>query len=134
MSTDSFQQGQHYSVDTVNSEYTSYKVTNDVHIFNVEQGRRFFLKLNGNAGSGTTDLYKDGQKLTSSRSGTIDVNSDSVEIQIVSPGHEGNYRIRSSNGAELTYRLKVTGTEISSYGDNYGVKTLSTQINNFDIC
>ena len=71
-------------------------------MFNVEQGRRFFLKLNGNAGSGEPDLYKNGQMLQSSPSGTIRVTSNSVGIQSVNNGHEGNYRIQSSNGANLT--------------------------------
>ena len=94
--------------------YTSYEVTNDgTYVFNVEQGRRFFLKLNGNAGPDEPDLYKNGKVLPSSHEGTIDVTSNSVGIQSVNADHAGNYRIRSTNGAELSYRLKVTGIEIS---------------------
>ena len=114
-SIDYFQQSQRYSVDTSNSEYTSYKVTNGVHVFNVEQGQRFFLKLSGNVGSSEPDLYKNGQKLLPSPLGTIYVSSDSVAIESVSASDGGTYKIRSSSGAELTYRLNVTGMEVISH-------------------
>ena len=92
--------------------YTSYDVINGIYVFTVEQSGRFFLKLNGNVGSGTPDLYKNGQKLPFSPFGTISVASNSVGIQSVTPEHEGTYTIRSSNGDELTFRLKVIGMEL----------------------
>ena len=80
-----------------------------------EQGQRFFLKFDGNEGFGTPDLYKNGQIVPSSPFGTINVTSNSVRIESVNAGHQGNYIIRSSTGDELTYQLKVTGMEITSY-------------------
>lgn len=115
MSTAFFQQRPKYSVDIRNSKYTSYDITNGIYVFNVEQGRQFLLRLNGYAGTGQPDLYQNGEKLMPSRSGTINVESNSVGIQFVNASHEGTYTIRSPNGAELTYRLSITGTEILSY-------------------
>ena len=128
---------QSYSVDIANSVHTSYEVINGIYVFTVEQSQRFFLKLSGNEGFGTPDIYKDGQKLTYSRFGmvnvssVINVTSNSVGIQSVSPQHEGNYKIRSSNGVELDFRLKVTGMEMPQYLIRISISQLLWGENNF---
>ena len=104
-----------YSVDIDNSVYTTYDIINGIYVFTVEQSRRFFLKLSGNVGFGIPDIYQNGQKLTPSPFGTINVTSNSVDIQSVNRQHEGTYAIRSSNGAQLTFRLKVIGMEIPQH-------------------
>lgn len=115
-----------YSVDIGNSVYASYEVIDGVYVFTVEQGRRFFLKLNGNVGLGTPDVYLNGHKLIPSPYGTIMVSSNSVEIQSVNTGHEGTYRIRSSNGAELTFRLVVTGMKVAFILVSYIIKRIQS--------
>lgn len=83
-------------------------------MFNVEQGTHFYLKLNGNPGPGLPELYKDGQKLYSSPFGTIRLTPNSVGIETATPGHAGTYKIKSSNGAELTFKVVVTGKTITN--------------------
>ena len=112
LSLDYFQQAKRYSVDIANSVYTSHNIINGIHVFDVEQGQRFFLKLNDSVGSGVPDLYKNGQKLMSSPSGTINVRSNSVGIESTMARDDGTYKSQSSNGAELTYRLNVTGMQV----------------------
>ena len=105
------QQEEEYSVDVAYSVYTSHEIKNNVHVFEVEQGTQFFLKLNGNPRAGEPDLYKNGREVLSSPNGTINVRSHSMGIQSVTPRHEGTYKMES-NGKKITIKLVITGMKL----------------------
>ena len=96
--------------------YTSYYYDNSTneHVFTVEQGRPFFLKLNlsANPPPSNVNLYEKGQKLQSVAGGTINLQTDSVGIQTATKSHEGSYTIKSSTIAgegSLRFRIQVEG-------------------------
>ena len=113
--------GPKYSIDLSSSEFTSqtYDLSKGQHSFNVEQGTRFYLKLNQNTYQRLSDndveLYRDHQHLPQSPNGTIALRGDSIGIPSVDKRYEGEYTIKASNGAHLlSFQLNVTGNEIMS--------------------
>ena len=97
------------------SEYTSesYDYTNGYYVFNMEQGRRFYLRYDANTSPPPTakdvELYRDGRHLQRSPTGTIILEGNYMEIKGVDQRYVGLYTIKCSNGAKVTFRLKVTG-------------------------
>ena len=98
--------------------YTShyYDHTTNEHVFTVEQGRPFFLKLNLSANpppsNANVSLYADGRKLPRVAGGTINLQPDSVGIQRATKSDEGSYTIKSSTTAgegSLRFRIQVEG-------------------------
>ena len=116
---DSLQRGPHYSVDIGRCVYTSYfydNATNE-HVFTVEQGCRFFLKLNLSANPPPTSddviLDRIGQTLQGVPHNSIRFQIDSVDIQMVTIQHDGSYILRSSTSAgeaSIQFRIQVQGT------------------------
>ena len=110
-----FSQRPVYSIDFGSSVYTSHKYKHNEHIFTVEQGTQFYLKLNLNAYPMPTDedLYKDGHLVPSSPQGTIYCGVDYMQIHRVNHSQAGKYKISSRNRAgegHISFRLKVKGT------------------------
>ena len=104
-----------YSIDSGSSVYTSHKYKHNEHIFTVEQGTQFYLKLNLNAypRPKDADLYMDGHLVPYTPQGTIDCGVDYMEIQHVNHSDAGKYKISSRNRAgegHFSFRLKVKGT------------------------
>lgn len=94
--------------------YSSYKRKHNEHIFTVEQGTQFYLKLNLNAypmpADDSEDLYKNDHLVQYSPQGTIECGLDYMRIQRVDHSHAGRYKIVSKNIAgkgQITFRLKV---------------------------
>ena len=103
-----------YNIDFNNSVYTHYVVQNDQHVFIVEQGARFVLKLtlSANPMPTSSNLYKNGQLLHRSPLGTIYLSLDTVSIQTVQNSHDGNYMITCSNimgEGRLSFQIRVVG-------------------------
>ena len=93
---------------------TRYVVQNNQHVFLVEQGTRFVLKLTltANPMPASSNLYKNGQLLYSSPQGTIYLSLDTVSIQTAQYTHGGNYTITCSNylgEGRLSFQLRVVG-------------------------
>ena len=104
-----------YSIDFDNSVYTSYEHKHNEHIFTVEQGTQFYLKLNLTANPWPTDndLYQNGHLLQYSPQGTIYSGVDNMRIRSVNQSHAGKYKLSSTNHAgegHISFRLKVKGT------------------------
>ena len=97
------------------SQYSSqsYDYTNGYYVFNVEQGTRFYLRYDTNTYPPPTardfELYRDGRHLQRSPTGTIILEANYMEIQRVDQRYKGLYTIKCSNGAQVSFRLKVTG-------------------------
>ena len=96
------------------SEYTSYAFENNQHVFTVEQGTRFYLKLklSANPWPSSNNLSKNGTVLQSSPWGNITLDVDSITIPSVQSSDAANYTISCSNsmGVErYSFRLKVVG-------------------------
>ena len=107
-----------YEIDFANSKYTSHSYTNNEHVFTVEQGTRFYLKLHLTANPMPTSatIYKNGQELPSSPWGTIYLCVNSVRIDSVTQGHAGRYRISSRNvmgEGSISFKLNVQGISIN---------------------
>ena len=99
------------------SKYTSYALENNQHVFTVEQGTRFYLKLNLSANPWPTssNLYKNGialQRASWGGQGTINLTADSVNIQSVQNTDAADYTISCSNSmgeGRFSFRLRVEG-------------------------
>ena len=97
------------------SIYTSHAVENNQHVFTVEPGNRFYLKLNLTANPWPTndDLSKNGsalQRVQWAGPGTISLGVDSINIQSTQYSDAGNYVISCSNfmgKGRFPFRLKV---------------------------
>ena len=101
-----------YDINFKKSKYSSYKYINDEHVFTVEQGTPFYLKLNltANPMPKTDKSYRNGQELSYSPTGQIYIGMDYMRIDSVIPSQAGCYTISSSNfmgGGSLTFQLKV---------------------------
>ena len=102
---------------------TMYTYESNQHVFTVEQGTHFYLKLNLSANPWPTscDLYKNGIILQRSPFGNINLNVDSVNIQSVQNTDNGNYTISCSNSmgeGRFPFQLKVVG-KTNFYSINY---------------
>ena len=79
----------------------------------MEQGTRFHLQFDANTypppSASDTELYRDGRHLPRTRGGTINLDGDSMDIQSTDNRYEGAYKIKSSSGAEVAFRLKTKG-------------------------
>ena len=97
------------------SQYTSqsYDYVTGQHVFKVEQGTRFYLRYDSNTypppAERDIEIYRDGQHLQRSPRGTFTLEGSYMDIQAVNQGYEGDYRITSSSGAEVSFRLEVKG-------------------------
>ena len=96
------------------SIYTSYAFENNQHVFTVEQGTRFYLKLNLTANPWPTNdsLSMNGIVLQQSPQGNITLEVDSINIPSVQNTDAGNYTISCSNlmgTVRFSFRLKVVG-------------------------
>ena len=100
-----------YTVNLDQSEFDNHRIRNHEHVFEVEQGNRFYLKLKGNRTHSEPELYHDGYEVPDAPNGTIIVGKNSMEIRSVEPNDEGRYTMEAPNGAAITFRLKVIGTE-----------------------
>ena len=103
-----------YSIDFSNSIYTSYAFENNQHVFTVEQGTRFYLKLNLSANPipKSSDLAENGNQLQRAPWGRIYLGMDSVNIQSVQYTDAANYSISCSNfmgEGRFTFRLNIVG-------------------------
>lgn len=82
-------------------------------MFNVEQGTQFYLRYDANTrpppSSNDVELYRNGQHLRRSPTGTITLEGNYMNIPTVSQGDEGAYTIKSSSSGDLSFRLKVKG-------------------------
>ena len=101
-----------YSIDHKHSRYNSHRIKNNEHVFTVQQGKRFYLKLYLNAypKPKDEDLYKDSELLQYDPNGTIYSGVDFMEIQRVVPNDAGKYKISSRNSVgegHFSFRLKV---------------------------
>ena len=108
----------------VNSQFEpkTYDYKNKVYHFNVEQGTRFELKLDQNTCQQLSDndvkLYRDGihlqRRYVPPGQPSITLHGDSFGIGSVDQRYAGNYTIRASNGAQLSFGLKVKGDCVDS--------------------
>ena len=113
-----YQKPEYTGVDRGASKYVSYAFENNQHVFTVEQGTRFYLKLNlsANPPPNSRDLYENGRALPPAVPGlaqrVINLNNDSINIQSVQAADAANYTISCSNSmgeAQFSFRLKVVG-------------------------
>lgn len=97
------------------SQYTSqsYDHVNGQYVFNVEQGTRFYLRYDTNTypppSTSDIELYRDGRHLQRSHGGTITLQGSYMDIQAVDQRYAGAYTIRSTSGAQVSFRLNVRG-------------------------
>ena len=101
-------------VDTTASQYARYDIQNGAHIFTVEQGTRFYLKLNliANPWPASCNLSKNGIMLQRVPWGTIQLGVDSVNIQSVQDADTADYIISCTNAygqGSFSFRLNVVG-------------------------
>ena len=95
--------------------YSSYKRTkHNEHIFTVEQGAEFHLKLILNAypmpADDSKDLYKNDHRIQIQHSRTMEWGLDYMRIVTVDRSHAGKYTIVSENIAgkgKIIFQLKV---------------------------
>ena len=109
-----------YRIDFGNSEYTSYRCVNNEHVFTVEQGTRFYLKLHLTANPMPTNikLYGNGEELQRSPTGTIYADVDYFRIDRVDQSYPGSYRLSSRNfmgEGSISFVLKVQGKHIKKH-------------------
>ena len=109
-----YQKPVYTGVDSSASKYVRYDFQNNTHVFIVEQGTRFYLKLNLSANPWPTscNLSKNGVVLQRSPLGTIQLEVDSVNIQSVQASDAANYTISCSNTygqGNFSFRLNVVG-------------------------
>ena len=82
-------------------------------MFYVEQGTPFHLKFVSDTypppSADNVELYKNDRHLPRVQGGTIFLDGDSMDIQRVDERYNGAYKIKSSSGGELSFRLKVKG-------------------------
>ena len=84
------------------------------HVFTVEQGTRFFLKLDLTADPmpSSVELLRNGHTVSSSSFATIYVSADRICIQTVyGQGYAGVYKLKCNNGLEghISFELIVIG-------------------------
>ena len=90
-----------------------YDSHRNINVFDVQQGRRFYMKFKLTAYPRPThaDLYKDGKLVESTSWGTIFVGVDSIGVQLVDKrSYTGVYTIRSTNemgSGEIAFKIKV---------------------------
>ena len=105
-------------VDRGASKFISHTVENNQDVFTVEQGTRFYLKLNlsANPVPNSRNLSENGRALSPAVPGlaqhVINLNNDSINIQSVQATDAANYTISCSNSmgkGEFSFRLKVVG-------------------------
>ena len=103
-------------IDTTASQYAKYDIQINTHVFTVEQGTRFYLKLylSGNPPPTNPNLSKNGVVLQSSPwgRGTIQLRVDSIDIQSVQASDAADYIISCSNilgQGNFSFRLNVVG-------------------------
>ena len=103
-----------FAFDTLNPLTRHYHCPiRNIRVFEVEQGRRFFMKfkLTAYPRPADADLYKDGKLVQSTNRGTIFVGADSIGVQLVDKrSYTGNYRISSRNemgSGHITFRIEV---------------------------
>jgi hypothetical protein len=103
-----------YGIDLARSRYSSYERKHNEHIFTVEQGTQFYLKLNLTANpmpvDDSEDLYQNDDLLQYSPQGTVESGLDFMRIRTVNHSHAGKYKIVSKNIAgkgQITFHLKV---------------------------
>ena len=109
--------GQCYTLDSANSTYAKSYKQKGQHVFNVEQGERFYLQLHVSTPPIPVRavLYKNGEIVESTRDGTIYVGIDRMGIQTVDrQAYAGNYTIEgyTDSGAvygEFSFKLVVKG-------------------------
>lgn len=104
-----------FNIDLSGSHFSpnSYSYENGQYVFNVEQGTQFYLRYNANTSpppsASDVELYRNGQHLRRSPTGTITLEGSYMNIPTVNQGADGVYTIKSSSGGELSFRLKVKG-------------------------
>ena len=103
-----------YRIDFDNSKYSSYKYSNNEHVFTVEQGTQFNLRLHLTANPMPTydTLYRNSQEVPESSNGVIYTGVDYMRIDSVTPSQSGYYRLSSSNfmgEGSISFRLNVEG-------------------------
>ena len=101
------------------SKYARYDIENHTHVFTVEQGTRFYLKLylRANPPPTSRNLSMNGIVLGSSAGGgggrgTIQLGVDSVDIQSVQASEAADYTISCTNAygkGQFSFRLNVVG-------------------------
>ena len=101
------------------SKYARYDIENHTHVFTVEQGTRFYLKLylRANPPPTSRSLSMNGIVLGSSAGGgggrgTIQLGVDSVDIQSVQASEAADYTISCTNAygkGQFSFRLNVVG-------------------------
>lgn len=104
-----------YTSINSSSIYADHDVKNNQHVFTVEPGNRFYLKLDltANPWPKNDNLSKNGsvlQRVQWAGPGTINLGVDSVNIQTAQFSDAGNYVISCSNlmgEARFPFRLKV---------------------------
>jgi hypothetical protein len=83
-------------------------------VFEVEQGTLFYLSYGANTyttlSANNVELYRDGEHLQRVQGGTITLEGSYMRIQAVNRRHEGDYTIRTSSGEQVSFQLKVKGT------------------------
>ena len=111
-----YQKPEYTGVDRGASEFISYAFENNQHVFTVEQGTRFYLKLNlsANPPPNNPNLYENGIPLPPAAPGQriINITNDSINIQRVQAADDANYTITCSNSmgkGQFSFRLKVVG-------------------------
>ena len=103
-----------YSIDFNNSQHGPYQCVNKECVFTVEQGSRFYLKLNlrANPMPTTVTAFQNGQELVPDPLGTIYVGVDYMRINSVTQSHTGLYQMSTRNimgEGSITFRLNVQG-------------------------
>ena len=97
------------------SQYTSktYDDGKEQYVFTVEQGTQFYLSYGANTyetlSASDVELYKNRKHLQRTEGGTIILDGSYMDIQTVNQVHEGNYTIKTSSGAQVSFQLKVKG-------------------------
>ena len=103
-----------FAFDTLDPPtYNYYDTNRNVHVFVVEQGRRFYMKFNLTAYPRPhhADLHKDGELVQSTSRGTIFVGVDSIGVQLVDKmSYAGRYTISCANemgSGKITFQIDV---------------------------
>lgn len=113
-SPEQYQRPVYTGIDFGSSIYTDYAFENNQHVFTVEQGTRFYLKLNltANPPPKNDSLSKNGTILQRSPWGNINLGVNSANIQSVQYTDTANYTISCSNSmgaGSFFFRLNVVG-------------------------
>ena len=103
-----------YCIDFDNSKYSSYKCRNNEHVFTVEQGTQFYLKLHLTANPMPTyeTLYYNDEEVPYTPDGTIYTGVDYMRIDSVIQSDAGPYKISTRNWmgeGSMSFRLDIQG-------------------------